>query len=485
MMSYDTISIFSDAGDSDQRPFPVIASMLIHCLAAGTISYGIMSTPNITKPDYIERYTVRDLDFYMSEALPGSPADQEGLRPDASVPAAAERIAAYLQSQHSIAQASTGSQILVQADLRPRLDISVKIQVPTFVMWQPSKVRTETIVAPPLEDTHAAEVMPSLSAPNEQLELKSIAITATDFPTRSIQNPASTTSPVAVRGPDALQKAPVSLAQNSDKPAPSPVISVTKVRMPDRKAALPPVNETAELKAQTESTLGNASSPAKTMTQDGAKTVSLQAKIHSGPDTGNAHTGQGLIDTSAAYENAAMGESTEGVPASSRGENALFNERSHTATVITLAKDGHFGAVVVGISFNDDFPEIERLWSGRLIYTVHLQVGLAQSWILEYSLPRSVEAATAGSVTHLEAPWPYSIVRPDFAPGSIGADALAFNGFISEDGRFEKLIPVIPASFPLSEFVLHCLQQWRFRPAVQNGHPARVEVMLIIPEQSE
>ena len=485
MMSYDTITIFSGAADLGQPPVPVVASILIHGLAAGILSFGIMYTPSIVKPELNERYTVRNLDFPIPEGLmqrlPNA-TDQGSPASDASVRAAAERIAEYIQSQLPIVQAKTGSQILLQADLRPHLDASVEIQVPTFAIWRPSKVLTETIVAPPSERPHAAEVTPSISAPNEELELESIAVTATDLPTRSSQIPAGTTSPVVVHEPNTTQKAPVTVARISDKPTPAAVMSVSDFRLADRNSVLPPVSETAGLKGQNGSTPGEAKSPGESKTEIDAKTLSPQAENHSGVNIGKTRTGQGSLDTPSAQEHEAKGGSEEGT-GSSQGNNALFNQESHTTTLITLAKDGHFGAVVVGISLQDQFPEMEGLWSGRLIYTVHLHVGLAHSWILEYSLPRSAEAA--GSVAHLEAPWPYSIVRPNLDPGSIGADALIVNGFINKDGRFETLNFIIPPSFPLSDFVLHCLQQWHFRPAAQDGHSTRVEVMLIIPGQAE
>jgi len=309
-----------------------------------------------------------------------------------------------MHSQHPIAQAKTRSQILLQADVRPRLDVSAQIQVPSFVIWQPSKVRAETIVAPPLEKPHAAEVTPSISAPNEELELKGIAITATDFPTTANQSPAGSTSPVVVHEPGATQKAPVTVAQISDTPTAAAVMSVSDLRVADRKSVLPPVNETAGLKAQDGSTPGEAKSLGESKTASNTETPSPQAENHSGADTGKTRTGQGSIDMPSAQEDVAKGGSGESRPGSSQGNNALFNQGSHTATVITLPKDGHFGAVVVGISLQDRFPEMEELWSGRLIYTVHLHVGLAHSWVLEYSLPRSAEAGDAGTVAHLQAP---------------------------------------------------------------------------------
>jgi hypothetical protein len=143
---------------------------------------------------------------------------------------------------------------------------------------------------------------------------------------------------------------------------------------------------------------------------------------------------------------------------------------------------GRFGAVVVGSSLEERYPETAEIWSGRLAYTVYLPVGLAKSWILQFSLSRADNAAAAGSITHIDAPWPYSIVRPNISPGAIEADALMVHGYVDQAGHLDKLAVVFPPKFPQKDFVLNALKQWQFRPAKQNGKVVSVEVLLIIPE---
>jgi hypothetical protein len=141
--------------------------------------------------------------------------------------------------------------------------------------------------------------------------------------------------------------------------------------------------------------------------------------------------------------------------------------------------------VVVGSSVQDKYPEITDVWSGRLAYTVFLPVGLAKSWILQYSISRSEAAGDASNPNHIEAPWPYSIVRPNIDPGAIDADALMIHGFVNQTGRFEALTIAFPSEFAQAKFVLSALAQWQFRPASQNGQNVKVEVLLIIPEVQE
>jgi hypothetical protein len=76
-------------------------------------------------------------------------------------------------------------------------------------------------------------------------------------------------------------------------------------------------------------------------------------------------------------------------------------------------------------------------------------------------------------------------VRPNLAAGAINADALMVHGFVNEAGRFESLAVAFPPEFQQAQYVLGALSQWQFRPAAENGHPAKVEVVLIIPEVDE
>ena len=99
--------------------------------------------------------------------------------------------------------------------------------------------------------------------------------------------------------------------------------------------------------------------------------------------------------------------------------------------------------VVVGSTLDEQYPETAEVWKGRLAYSVYLKVGLEKSWILQYSLPRAADSANAGSA-HLDAPWPYYIVRPNLNPDDATSDSVMVHGFVNEAGHFEKLSVVFP-----------------------------------------
>jgi hypothetical protein len=151
---------------------------------------------------------------------------------------------------------------------------------------------------------------------------------------------------------------------------------------------------------------------------------------------------------------------------------------------ITLPKDGKFGVVVVGSSLAEDYPETGHLWSGRLAYTVYLHVGVGKNWILQYCVPRVQEAASTGGAGRPDAPWPFDITRPSIDADS-NTDAIMVHGFVNSLGRFEQLAVIFPTELTEAKFLLHALQQWQFRPGMQNGQATAMEVLLIIPAETE
>lgn len=152
-------------------------------------------------------------------------------------------------------------------------------------------------------------------------------------------------------------------------------------------------------------------------------------------------------------------------------------------TRISLPKNGQFNVVVVGSTLDEQYPETAEVWKGRLAYSVYLKVGLEKSWILQYSLPRAADSANAGTA-HLDAPWPYYIVRPNLNPDDATSDSVMLHGFVNEAGHFEKLSVVFPTDmgYAREQLVLNALQQWQFRAGSHDGQVAKLEVLLIIPE---
>jgi hypothetical protein len=206
------------------------------------------------------------------------------------------------------------------------------------------------------------------------------------------------------------------------------------------------------------------------------KQIGKQNGSESGATSGD-HTPQNeAVDVPGANNSAKPTSNPGSDPGLSPGSGASVDR-------ITRPRDGHFGAVIVGDSVAEQYPEAAGIWADRLAYTVYLHLGTAKTWILQYCLPRTVEAE--GNTARPDAPWPYFMVTPHPAPGNDAADALLVHGFIDTAGHFETLVLVFPEPSSRTKSLLDALQQWQFRPAVQNGQTTAVEVLLIIPGEAD
>lgn len=444
MTSSPTITLFSQQPDLHQRPTSFVASILIHAASLSLISFGFLYQPRLDSRLLTEHYTVRTLDLHppdeqMRRARRGG-ITYPGPRLIAHSAAPGKPSSPRPRPLRIAVQAKHGQQTLVQPDLITHLNITPAIPIAQVVLWSPRSRPVKEIVAPQPEKPTASDVTPSLDPPNQELNLADVNIASSPRPALKQPVAASTTAPIKVQAPGLIQMAPDTVAQLNAQPTPVAVMSLSSLRMKDGTVVLPPLNETAS--ANTSGTL-TAASP-RDLSQPG-----------------------------------------DGVSSSAAGASGAGQSDQSAATQITLPKNGQFGAVVIGDSLQDEFPESAGVWNGRLAYTVYLHVGLARSWILQYALPSAADAAAGGDVAHLEAPWPYNIVRPNLAPGAIDADALMIHGFVNQTGRFEDLSLVFPQVFPQAQFVLDSLQQWQFRPATQDGQSAKVEILLIIPEEMD
>jgi len=163
------------------------------------------------------------------------------------------------------------------------------------------------------------------------------------------------------------------------------------------------------------------------------------------------------------------------------GSGEDVGSEATAAEHITLPKDGQYGMVVVGASPQENYAETADLWTGRMVYTVYLQTETAQNWILQYSTPRA-SANKPGDGSRPDPPWPYDMMRP-----SLGTyrDVVLVHGFVNTDGRFAQLSVAYPPGFFETDLLLRSLKKWEFRPAMKDGQPVTVEVLLIIPALAE
>jgi hypothetical protein len=175
------------------------------------------------------------------------------------------------------------------------------------------------------------------------------------------------------------------------------------------------------------------------------------------------------------------------------GDGRLFGMLSppgFTGTPLRILhpSNGVFDIVVVQSSTSETFSEGAEALSGRPIYTVYLQVGAPREWILQYCVPNMAGPVQTGGLVKLgnpepvRAPYPMVTVRPP-EDWRHGADYLLVHGFLDESGRFRDLTILAnrTPTEPALDALLQYLGYWEFRPAVLDGRPVKVEVILAVP----
>jgi len=467
------ITLFSDRPEPGRNPYNFLLSFLAHSATVGLIFLGLASNPIVKNPSLAQHYEVRHIDLRTREPQlqRNVSSDIEQFRQHSvqhQLPPGGSSTA-QPPVMRQVVMAPQGPQTLLQPDIPKPVVLAQEIPVPTVVIWDGKKSSAKKLVPPLPEKPAIADVQPSTQLPNDEQNLDNIALASADLATALQPFVPSTTSPVVVRGPQPAPPTPVTTAEGSAQPTPASVISLSDLGMKNGDVTLPPVNESASSNAAGALSAGQP--------QDSA----LSGQGNPAGKPGDMGAGQGSGGAGNPQDSASPAQGAEGAS----GLTGSGHGNQLTATQISLPKDGQFGAVVVGSSLDEKYPEAASVWSGRVSYTVYLHVGLSKSWILQYSLSRADNAAAAGNIAHIEAPWPYNIVRPNIPPGAIDADALMVHGFINQTGRFEALAVLFPPQFAEAQFVLDSLAKWQFRPAAQNGQDVVVEMLLIIPDEPE
>jgi hypothetical protein len=463
-----------------------MVSILVHGAGFGLLAHSLRHIPRIEDKSVLQRYSVRLLNPPKTESQAQQSAaagsNRHGLQTITRAVAPIGRVAPWPYVTAHGARLVTAAQTLVQPDAPPDLLLPHEIPIPVVVMWSPDNSPSKTIVPPPPQAATVADVLPSLAQPNHEPNLADLKISATIFAAETPQIPSSTTAPLVIRGPELVKQLPETAAKPLEQPTPARVVSVSDVHaqgpveIPLANASLRAFPSAQQTPRRPGESTGEASG-----SPDG-KQMEIGAGNISGDQRDNTVTGVGSIAQNDA--NAAPGQTSgpDAIPGAGLGAGP-GDEPS--VTLITLPKNGQFGVVVVGSSLAEQYPETVEIWRGRMVYSVYLHVGLGKNWILQYSVPCGQEAAEAGSIRSPEPPWPYEILRPHLAASDYNSDAILLHGFVNLAGRFERLGIVFPPEFAQTKFLLNALQQWQFRPALQNGKLAAVEILLIIPEEPE
>jgi hypothetical protein len=480
MRSSRITTLFTEPPLPQRSPSAVAVSVVVHCIAIIWLYFGLRHAPRINDQSLVRRFTVRllkqdSVQEPMAKRYPGSAPTPSARRPDAQAASAGGPPLPQPSVTPQLPELLSHTQTLIQPEVPPDLALLQPVPVPTVIRWAPVDVPQKVIVLPLPKVLSAADIHSSLTPPNHEQTPADVKISSTKFSTQAPALPPSTTSPIVVRRAEAVKQVPESTSQSLAEPTPAQVISLSDLRLKEGSVTLPAANAAA--RSTTSGPLVPGQSTATTSGGNGnptSKANGTGSGQNSGTQSDKSLPGGGSVAQTGVDTGANQGAT---------GGSGLGSDPA--IAHITVPKDGQFGVVVIGSSLAEQYPEIVSIWGSRLVYTVYLHVGLGKSWILQYSIPRTADAAAAGNATKPEAPWPYDIFRPTLTPADYNSDAIMVHGFVNLTGRFEQLAVVFPPEFAQSKFLLGALQQWKFRPARQNGQVSSVEILLIIPEVTE
>src|SRR5215813_757085 len=230
MRSSQTITLFGEVPPSSQGPSGFLISTLLHGVAIISLYAGLKHMPKVVDP-LSQRYTVRILNLHR-QAPKIELASLKGVtRP--TLKAASHTVArggghplAPSGSRH-VAEMIPAPQTLVQPDLPPDIVLPQETPIPLAVMWSTENSPALKIIPPPSQEVTQANVRPSLDTPNQEPKLADVRISSTAFVTDMPWPTPSTTSPITVRNPEAVNQVPQTSSQPVAPPIPARVMSLS------------------------------------------------------------------------------------------------------------------------------------------------------------------------------------------------------------------------------------------------------------------
>ena len=478
------IVLFGEPPPMRRGPSGFLVSIFLHVCACVLLYLGLHQAHTVDSRALSQRYAVRIMELRKQELKLHPPIEKAivdpGQQPDTRPMAhgAAPATSAALRIPRNLITQKQAPQTLIQPDAPPDVTIA-QTMLPQVFVWSAPQQTVKKIVQPAPQPVPQVDVKPSLNSPNQEVHVADLKLSSTEFDTKApLPNP-SKTSPVTAQNPQKVQQIPQTASKDAGPATPASVISLSNVQLQEGTAALPMVNEVAATPFTGSLTPGQPKSLSQTGT---GKVDGKENGASAGQTAGNE---AGKTPGATGGSSGQSGATGQGGANGQAGVNAsvLPGDGQRTIVHLTRPQDGKFGVVVVGSAVAEDYPETVNLWSGRLAYTVYLHVGVSKNWILQYSIPRAQAAAT-GNAARPDAPWPYDIARPSI-DADANTDAIMVHGFVNTAGRFDQLAIIFPTQLAEAKFLLRALQQWQFRPAMQNGQATPVEVLIIIPAETE
>jgi hypothetical protein len=388
------------------------------------------------------------------------------------------QISREMRVSSNFARPKPAPQTLIQPEVPPDQQILPQIPIPQAIVWTASEIKRTKIVPPEPKTPGAVQAHPSLEKPNHELTPVDVPLSSIPLIADARVPLAGTTSPVKVDAATPAKRIPQTTSQDAAQESAARVLALSKNKLQTGTAALPVVNEIAEAESVGSPVLADVGSESPGNDNAPGRNAPTGTGVGAAGAKGNAD-GAIIDDGSNSQPGNQPGAAGFSVDTGTGTESEAAT--SGAVEHITRPKGGQYGMVVVGASPEEDYPQTADLWTGRLVYTVYLQTDTPQNWILQYSLKRSM-SQNSEVETRPDAPWPFDMLRPSLDPYK---DIVMVHGFVSAEGRFEQLSVAYPPAFSGTAMLLRSLKRWEFRPAMIQGQPAAVEVLLIIPGEAD
>lgn len=504
-MRNDTITLFSKPPQRESAPSAFVVSIVLHSFLFGILLLSVKRVHVVAPMIPNEKEAVRILDVQRELASLHSPPPKPVVRQIAHVrhsfravrrapsPGGKLVLAKLTRLTHLSTNFQTkmpAPQTLIQAQVHPTVKVMPHIPVPQAVVWTSGQILQEKILTPAPKPLGEIAVKPSLKMPNNELRPAQVSLTSTPFETRAPLPMPGTTTPVDLAADKPAQQILETASKEVGRNSSAQVISMSDAKLQNGQAFLPVINEVAasdapgsptpdEPEAIADGGLGEISSNGNgTGSGQGAGRQSGRTFGVTIADGSNAHKGKNADDGVTVADASTPGINPGGPGFTVHtGYPAVINPELYVQRHIKLPPTGHYGMVIIGASPQENYPETANLWKGRLVYTVYLQSETADNWILQYSLPKTA-GDSSGDDTQPDAPWAYDMMRPNLGPKH---GVILVHGFVDQNGHFKKLAVAYPTEYSKAALLLQALRQWAFRPAMIQGLPVAVEILLIIP----
>lgn len=168
---------------------------------------------------------------------------------------------------------------------------------------------------------------------------------------------------------------------------------------------------------------------------------------------------------------------------------AALPEAGVAVTRVKHPPGGLFDVVILQSSGSGDIPEVEGVLTGSPVYTVYLPVGAGKEWRMQFCRAARAVVRTSGYQVNAEEtggvapPYPLSTVVPSSVLSQERPAYTVLHGILTAGGRLRGMVAMDPRNAAVAQ-IIPFLNQWEFRPAMQDNRPVEVEILLAIPPRS-